>query len=656
MKKLVLISLLFLYGINAITNEVPIKIAKNVAKNFYWEYAEMTNNIINNEKILLDLVYIESEENLNLFYVFQINQNKGWVLVSANDKVKPILGFSFSGTYSENNRPPALISLIEEYKEQIKYIIKNNISAGPEIINEWSYYASKNFLSIKNVKYVGPLVSTQWNQDCYYNANCPYDVAAGPGLCYHCPTGCVATAMAQIMKYWNHPQQGNGSHGYNSDYGYEYANFGNTTYNWASMPNSVNSSNSSVAELMYHCGVSVEMDYGPTSSSASTSDVEDALEDYFYYSTSADVKDRTWYSTSAWKNMIINEIDNNRPMQYRGANYWNNGGHSFICDGYLGDYFHFNWGWGGSYDGWFDIDDLEPGGYNFKYNHKMIIGIEPIPTPPPAPSWLIAQTLSSTSINITYENVVNEDGYEVYYSTSPSGSYTSIGTVGANSCYVDITGLNPNTQYCFKVKAYNSAGSSCFSPYDCDITDDIPPSAPSSLTATTASSSQINVAWSNVSNEDGYKIYRATSSGGSYSQIGTTGANVTSYPDNGLPSNTEYCYKVKAYNSAGNSGFSPYDCATTNDPTNISDVILNKIIKIYPNPAKDILYIETTGSGLFIKNIEIFSGIGKSVYRSDFDNTNNLIKIPLTNFHPGIYFIKTQTNNGIITRKIIIQH
>ncbi|MBC8490205.1 MAG: C10 family peptidase [Bacteroidetes bacterium] len=458
------------------------------------------------------------------------------------------------------------------------------------------------------------------------------------------------------MKYWNHPQQGNGSHGYNSDYGYEYANFGNTTYNWASMPNSVNSSNSSVAELMYHCGVSVEMDYGPTSSSASTSDVEDALEDYFYYSTSADVKDRTWYSTSAWKNMIINEIDNNRPMQYRGANYWNNGGHSFICDGYLGDYFHFNWGWGGSYDGWFDIDDLEPGGYNFKYNHKMIIGIEPIPTPPPAPSWLIAQTLSSTSINITYENVVNEDGYEVYYSTSPSGSYTSIGTVGANSCYVDITGLNPNTQYCFKVKAYNSAGSSCFSPYDCDITDDIPPSAPSSLTATTASSSQINVAWSNVSNEDGYKIYRATSSGGSYSQIGTTGANVTSYPDNGLPSNTEYCYKVKAYNSAGNSGFSPYDCATTNDPTNISDVILNKIIKIYPNPAKDILYIETTGSGLFIKNIEIFSGIGKSVYRSDFDNTNNLIKIPLTNFHPGIYFIKTQTNNGIITRKIIIQH
>ena len=186
-----------------------------------------------------------------------------------------------------------------------------------------------------------------------------------------------------------------------------------------------------------------------------------------------------------------------------------------------------------------------------------------ITLPPDPPSSLNATAISSSQINLSWTNVPDEDGYKLYRSLSASGTYSQIETLGANVTTYSNTDLNPNTQYCYKVESYNSAGSSGYSPYDCATTDQDLPSSPSWLTATTYSNSQINISWEDVTNEDGYKLYRSLSASGTYSQIETLGANVTTYSNTDLNPNTQYCYKVEAYNGAGNSGYSSYDCATT---------------------------------------------------------------------------------------------
>jgi hypothetical protein len=176
------------------------------------------------------------------------------------------------------------------------------------------------------------------------------------------------------MKYWAHPAQGEGSHSYtHPDYGYQYANFGATTYNWASMPNS--SGESDIAELLYHLGVSVEMDYSPDGSGAYTSDCVYALENYFDYNTAASYIQKSYYSNITWENMMRGQLDDGQPMTYRGSG---TGGHAFVLDGYQGsNYFHFNWGWSGYYNGYFYLNDLTPGSYSFTSSQAAIINVYP---------------------------------------------------------------------------------------------------------------------------------------------------------------------------------------------------------------------------------------------------------------------------------------
>jgi hypothetical protein len=158
------------------------------------------------------------------------------------------------------------------------------------------------------------------------------------------------------MYYWRHPMQGTGSHSYNySPYGNLSANFGSTTYNWVGMKNSIDYSNTDpIAELQYHCGIAVEMMYGPNGSGAYSWDVPYAMENYFGYSTDCD------YNNSVWENMLKDNIDNGWPMYYSGFS--SAGGHAFVCNGYQDNYFHFNFGWGGSSDGFYTLLDVN--GFN----------------------------------------------------------------------------------------------------------------------------------------------------------------------------------------------------------------------------------------------------------------------------------------------------
>ncbi|MFZ2911958.1 MAG: C10 family peptidase [Candidatus Absconditicoccaceae bacterium] len=223
-----------------------------------------------------------------------------------------------------------------------------------------------------------PLLTTLWDQGWPYNEMCPTD-AAGPGG--HVWAGCVATAMSQILKYHNYPSQGLGSYGYQwGSYPYTGANFGTTTYNWANMPNSISTSNTDISNIMYQTAVSCRSMWGPGSTGVGYSSDSDpmtrALVNYFKaaYSTIQYVESQ-YYTTTQWNSLIQGELTNNRPVYYRGDGV---GSHAWVCDGVdASNMYHFNWGWGGSYNGYFALTAITPGGFNFTSNQHAIVGIKP---------------------------------------------------------------------------------------------------------------------------------------------------------------------------------------------------------------------------------------------------------------------------------------
>ena len=370
-----IVSLLIVFS--AYAGPVDENTAKNVAKNFYYEMIPDSKNLTYSE-VKPELVYTCTEGILPIYYIFNINQNDGFVIISADDDAYPVLGCSFTGKYLEGiEQPPNFVEWMNNYKEQILFVKNNSLEADETIELAWLNYNSNN-PSVKGVLSVDPLLTSTWNQGCYYNELCPIDYA---GPCDHVWAGCVATAMGQVMKYHNHPEQGTGSFSYNCPpYGTLSADFGATTYDWASMPNSISSNNDAIATLLYHCGVGVCMDYGPDGSGAGFTTIRSALIYYFSYSSSAIGKYKSNYSTTEWESLLKDELDASRPLIYVG---FGSGGHAFVCDGYQGsNHFHFNWGWSGYYDGYFYVSSLNPGGSNFTEDQAAVIGVEPeIPAP-----------------------------------------------------------------------------------------------------------------------------------------------------------------------------------------------------------------------------------------------------------------------------------
>lgn len=215
---------------------------------------------------------------------------------------------------------------------------------------------------------VSPLMTTTWNQGCYYNEDCPAD---GAGVCGNVYTGCAATGLAQVMKYYSHPVNGWGTHSYTAgSYGLQSADFSTANYNWSAMPNSLSSSNAEVAKLMYHLGVSVEMIYGPT---VSNSFFENPLTEYFKYSPKAHTVSKLTLSNVEFEETLKSELDAGRVVYVKG------GGHFYVIDGYQTSplEFHCNFGWGGIYDGFYDLHNVMAGGTDYS-PFTALIQIEPL--------------------------------------------------------------------------------------------------------------------------------------------------------------------------------------------------------------------------------------------------------------------------------------
>ena len=403
--------------INAFANNIlkaqPVDTvqAKQVAKNFFADRLsrskQMKLKAISAQNLEMFLIHEENEiisntgnlknssHILPVYYIFNVRDKiktkdkNGFVIVSADQRIPAILGYSFTGEFPENDMPPALKDWMNHYKEQIIYIIQNNIEPGPEIIDKWQKFSSTVELkSAEQLSEVAPLLTTLWSQYGYYNNLCPADISCVGALNRHVPAGCVAVAMAQIMKYWNYPASNNPIPGYTSDnYGWQ-PDISVTTYDWSSMfdavdfgstPSPGSAEINAVSTLIYHCGVAVQMKYGPAGSGANSP--VNAFKNYFKYSPDILEIDKSDFSDSEWEDKIRNELENSRPVYYSGyANEMYGGGHAFVCDGYQNEnYFHFNFGLSlrGLGNGYFYLNDLTPGSHNYNFKQWATVSISP---------------------------------------------------------------------------------------------------------------------------------------------------------------------------------------------------------------------------------------------------------------------------------------
>lgn len=322
-------------------------------------------------------------------YVFVPAEGEGFVIVAADDCVRPVLAYSATGQFPVDDMPAHVAAWLAGYQREIAEYVKNGAEPSAAVQALWQQPKSGGLVPVE------PLMTTTWNQAPLYNSMCPYSYSDTA----HAVTGCVATAQAQVMKYWNHPAVGHGSHSYVDDtFGPQAVTF-DTAYRWAQMPDALTWESSSeevnaVAQLMYHVGVAVEMGYGVGSSGAQVISYADygynlpsterSLREHFGYNPMLYGKLKAIYTDEAWDAKLRNEIVRRRPVIYTGFD--EAGGHAFVLDGYdsIG-MFHVNWGWGGAYDGYYTIDSLSPGAggiggnatYTFNRNNSAIFGVMP---------------------------------------------------------------------------------------------------------------------------------------------------------------------------------------------------------------------------------------------------------------------------------------
>ncbi len=362
---------------SVLASEVAISTAKNVAMNIY------TERFVQGSSATVIKMIEEKEKGETVFYIM-VYATKGFAIISADDAVRPVLGYSFESVWNENDHSPAFeFYILERFRKQIYAVKQSKQIADQKTLAEWEHYCKPpEFFQPDNTDDAVPLVYTLWGQRTYYNAMCPADPAGPDG---HALVGCVATAMAQVLNYWQHPWHGTGSHSYtpedHPEYGVQSADFSSAIYNFDNMPDVVTTYSDDLAELMYHCAVSVDMNFGPNGSGASgwsNNDISHALETWFYFNDAVNDLNRSSYLGELWPDLLKEDLDLYRPIVYGALDNQNDVGHTWVIDAYTsGNMFHCNWGWSGADNGWFSIDNFSANGHTFDVYETACVHIFP---------------------------------------------------------------------------------------------------------------------------------------------------------------------------------------------------------------------------------------------------------------------------------------
>ena len=334
-----IVALLLMVATPMLAERVTPETARKVATTF----------LNNNGAKADDLTDLSKATGFPNLYVFSTEES--FVILSADDCVQPVLGYSLTGKFVVEGMPENLVWWLKSYDEQIADAAKNGLLANEKVSKTWKELVSGSLSVAKDESTaITPLIETKWDQGNPYNYVC----ANGHGWI----TGCVATAMAQVLNYHKYPEIGVGSHSYTWSSQELSASFGTTSYDWENMINTYSGSftpaqRDAVATLMYQCGVAVEMKYSTSASGSTVCRASNALQSYFNYSSYYLEKKNV--DASVWTGLLLEDLTNGKPILYGGN--VSAGGHAFVCDGYDGNgNFHFNWGWSGKHDGYFAID------------------------------------------------------------------------------------------------------------------------------------------------------------------------------------------------------------------------------------------------------------------------------------------------------------
>lgn len=461
MRKLFLLLLIYSAAIHAWAERVNVSTAKQVATNVA-ERLNSTNNLRSNGGV--SLVYTApAEASLSTrstsreadYYIFNVGNGNGFVIVSGEDRVKPILGYSATGKIDMDNMPDNMKAWLDGYQKEITWAVKQNITQSAKVEKEWSQYinGSMQFRAEGGVL----LKTANWNQGEPYNTMCPM-IGNERAV-----TGCVATSTAIVMRYHQYPTQANAEYG---KLNYWQQNIEYTPYNWNKMPMEYKSGTYSeeeagqVAALMWHIGANVDMQYSLTGSGATWEKLPSVLTDLFGYSKGVLHVYKEDYYWDDWKNMLKNELDNNRPVLYDGQS--SSSGHAFVCDGYSPEgAFHFNWGWGGSSNGYFLLTTMDAygDGDGYKYDSSMIIGIQkPQEDESDTPAFQLRQYSLSAVFPLSTDKAFNISSKAINRGNTKVSGYLNIAiadamgnlltnndgnikTIGASSVYIS---LEPN--------------------------------------------------------------------------------------------------------------------------------------------------------------------------------------------------------------------
>ena len=687
--------------------KVSLSKIETVATNFYRERSNQYFNLSPTELKITEAIPVYYDGKL-VYYA--VNFEHGFILISAWEDVFPVLGYSFSGTYITTTEQKNFVAWTVQYARQILFAVESNAAPTDEITATWKKYSNQNFNIENKMKFrdIEPMLTSTWNQGRYYNQMCPPDPLGVGG---HCVTGCVATAMGQLAYYFRHPETGTGEYSYyDSTYGTISANFGNTTYKWDEMANSLTETNLATAELIFHIGVSVDMVYGPNSSGMYNHKAAYSLRTYFKYSPETEYVYRD--STSMdWDSLLITHLDQKIPMYYAGWSNPNISGHAFIVDGYQGDdFYHFNWGWGGSYDGYFYTGELTPGGSNFNLAQELIINCFPDTANYTYPlfcggdiiltslngtfddgsgpcsnyepnsncSWLIdpqTEMDSVTNITLSFQRFDLGNGYDflnIYDGSSENAPL--IAELVGNELPAEITSSGNKLFLVFN-SDNNSTAPGFFVSYSTER-----PEWCGGMTVLTEQTDEMS--------DGSYSFYYENSSLCMWQIIPPNAGFVTL---NFTKFQTEETYDIlKIYDPANNTLLAEisgmYDPTnlpgpvtspsgkmfitfTTNGDTradgwdawyetdlvNITETSSTFDVEVYPNPASELINISVEGMKRSGFQIELYNYQGQAVLNPTTSNTN-LFQIDVSSIPEGIYLLNI--HNGKMARifKIVINH
>lgn len=690
MKKLSLIVLIILSVQFAFAKTIDVQTAQKVGIGYFYEHASAFKELQSKDLSVKSTEFVV-KENIPMYYIINFN-SKGFILVTANDQLSPVIGYSYESNFNNDSLPENLRYWMNGMEGAIKYWNAHKVAASSEVTATWDYYKNAEISSLQTLKSkaVAPLLRCTWDQGKYYNYYCPITSGGPDGKAL---VGCVAVSMAQVMYYYRYPQTGQGSN--------NGINFGSSTYDWDNMMDNLTGYNAGTAKLLYHVGESVNMNYGADGSSAYTPDCVDALESNFKYSSNCNYAYRGNTSLTNWKNQLKSNIDALHPLIYSGTDPNLNSGHAWNCDGYdASDNFHMNWGWSGYANGYFALDNLTVTSYNFSDNQGIVYNIYPPSSAYPVfcsgnktlgflsgtivdgsgiqdcqnnndCRWLISPTENVTNIKISFDEInteLNNDIITIYDGNSITSPV--LGVYSGNT--IPATIYSTAKQVLVRFQTNGSVSSkgwqlnySCVMPVYC--TGLINLTAPTGSfedgstiydygyhqmcrwTITPPNAQTITLTFNNfnVSAGDTLRI--------SNLQTGTVYAK---YSGNTIPASQTYAaaqlyllFRTDDFTNAA--GFSITYNSTSIGIDEAGDL---GTINVFPNPATTELNIDLQPSDDGDIALQLFNSNGQVVY-SDMLYVQGAVSktINTSEFPAGVYYLHCTSNKGFIGKKIMIQ-